>query len=687
MAGAAAEAPPPAPTQAPPRDHHPALQFHFPTDTLSESSKQQHKLKTQRENPEILFKDCSLIKGKTFTTNLLFHTQHTDVWHTAICQHYKHVTKRGICKGRQIYIFEDSEKEPDGKLLTVNLYLNGTVMIQGSEAALTQFEETFPSLKSQCETEKTADHSLTVPSETHSTQPLHSHTTAVEDHSPSTVPTASTEPVLNPHLHTTVTQLRDSVSLLEVELIGLKEHIQTHSSSSLDSRALRDQLSQGHHQLQVTVQELRRDIHSLLDDREALRKELAEYKDSAKRELEVLQQELKKELSGLRQELHQRDTVIQSLTAQLQSQSHPTNTTQTEHIQPTPNITETAPSPTKPANTQTPPPTQKNHTETVSDTATAPHTQAKTLLPEKTPSTPPQDPKPSRSGGSHRDRDADVAILIDSNGKFLEEEKLFPDRSTSKIWCPRTRDAHRILSNHILGNPSCILIHTGTNDLRAEQERVGGLVCGVAQRAAEAFPKAKIVISTLLPRKDFHPATIQRVNAEISRGCALIPNVHLAHHPSITPHHLHDHVHVNRQTIKTFAKKLKDVALGRHMNTAHNPTYRGGEHPATQSFYTPTRSPPTHTLPRRPRPGHQLYHRNLPQSPQHTPPVRPAPQPPPPRAKRHHPEVPPAPQTQPDRGATETPLPQNHSPQQQRSYADALRGAHCTTDMGCRCCV
>ncbi|KAJ8369692.1 hypothetical protein SKAU_G00097200 [Synaphobranchus kaupii] len=99
-----------------------------------------------------------------------------------------------------------------------------------------------------------------------------------------------------------------------------------------------------------------------------------------------------------------------------------------------------------------------------------------------------------------------------------------------------------------------IIIHTGTNDLRAEQKRVGSRVRRVAERATETFPNAKITISSLLPRKDFHSLTIQRVNAEISRGCALLPNVHLAHHPTIGPWDLYDHVHLDKAAVREFAK-------------------------------------------------------------------------------------------------------------------------------------
>ena len=40
-------------------------------------------------------------------TNLLFYTDHTTAWHTAVTRHFSYTTKKGICKGRQTHIFED----------------------------------------------------------------------------------------------------------------------------------------------------------------------------------------------------------------------------------------------------------------------------------------------------------------------------------------------------------------------------------------------------------------------------------------------------------------------------------------------------------------------------------------------------------------------------------------------------
>ncbi|KAJ8377168.1 hypothetical protein SKAU_G00077480 [Synaphobranchus kaupii] len=123
-----------------------------------------------------------------------------------------------------------------------------------------------------------------------------------------------------------------------------------------------------------------------------------------------------------------------------------------------------------------------------------------------------------------------MSISYQPASPIADEEQLFPGRTVTKVWCPTTKSAVEIFAEPDFGTASHIIVHTGTNDLRAQQERVAGSVRRVAGRAAEAFPSSKIIISTLLPRRDFHPFTIHRVTAEISHGFALIPNVYLAHH-------------------------------------------------------------------------------------------------------------------------------------------------------------
>ncbi|CAB1351396.1 unnamed protein product [Coregonus sp. 'balchen'] len=145
-----------------------------------------------------------------------------------------------------------------------------------------------------------------------------------------------------------------------------------------------------------------------------------------------------------------------------------------------------------------------------------------------------------------------------------------------------------LLDKGQLASQSHIIIYTGSNDLRAQQERVATSLPGVIEKASAIFPNSRIVVSTLLQRKDFHPATIQRINAILSRDCALRPNVHLAHHPTLDLNCLYDHVHLYRETVPILAKTLKDIALNR---SPTSPPRNSG------AISSPPRSPRQHPGP------------------------------------------------------------------------------------------
>lgn len=122
-----------------------------------------------------------------------------------------------------------------------------------------------------------------------------------------------------------------------------------------------------------------------------------------------------------------------------------------------------------------------------------------------------------------------------------------------------------------MGSPSHIIIHTGTNDLRVQQERVATALINVTERASTNFPTSKIILSTLLLRTDFHPDTIRSINTRVSRHCTLKPNVHLAQHPTLNLSSLYDHVHLHRRAVPIFAKSLKDTTLNRSSSTPQPP--------------------------------------------------------------------------------------------------------------------
>lgn len=403
--------------------------FEYPEDIKSENGRIKFKHRIQREYPETLYTDR--FNNTDVINNLLFYTEHITAWHTAISKHYSFYVKRGICKGRQIQIFEDEDKCQERRILTINFYQNGTVMVQGNEAALGSFVQSFPTLKKTAASKKDTASTLSSPTTIRTTtadSQVHGSTQSFP------IPELNKQ---HPEQHT-ISLLRDRLALLEVELTELREQLLPTSTTTHPD--LQEQLGQYKHQMDTTTQELREQISNLQKDKQALATELRETKDIMRREIAQMRDEMTRELSAVMVEL------------QLQHR------TQTVEMPPSLPTTE-------------PPPLSEDATE------------------ERPPAPcPPSPSSTSQRQTSTLKKDTEVAILIDSNGKFIQEQKLFPNKKVSKIWCPTTEAALQILSHPEFGTPGHILIHTGTNNLREEQEKVGSLVTNVAEEAKQPHP-------------------------------------------------------------------------------------------------------------------------------------------------------------------------------------------------------
>ncbi|XP_030253470.1 formin-like protein 20 [Sparus aurata] len=115
----------------------------------------------------------------------------------------------------------------------------------------------------------------------------------------------------------------------------------------------------------------------------------------------------------------------------------------------------------------------------------------------------------------------------------------------------------------------------------------------MSEQASKEFPDTRIVISTLLPGTDTPPHVIHDINMEIKRGFAILPNIHLALHPTIGTWDLYDGLHLHKEKVKIFAKTLKDSALGRSpSNLSSTRSFR--DHPRPPLLhYHPRIIPPT----------------------------------------------------------------------------------------------
>ncbi|KAJ8366027.1 hypothetical protein SKAU_G00148580 [Synaphobranchus kaupii] len=146
---------------------------------------------------------------------------------------------------------------------------------------------------------------------------------------------------------------------------------------------------------------------------------------------------------------------------------------------------------------------------------------------------------------------------MDSNGKFIEPKKLFPGKQVKVTRCSNTARALELLKRDTLGSPNYVIVHTGTNDLHRLRQNTAHAVRRMAEKASREFPDSRVVISTLLPRTDVPPHVIRDINAEIARSCAALPNVHLAHHPTIGPWYLYDGLHLDQDDIPTLRQDIR----------------------------------------------------------------------------------------------------------------------------------
>ncbi|MGH0127401.1 UNVERIFIED_CONTAM: hypothetical protein FKN15_011138 [Acipenser sinensis] len=92
---------------------------------------------------------------------------------------------------------------------------------------------------------------------------------------------------------------------------------------------------------------------------------------------------------------------------------------------------------------------------------------------------------PTHSMLAKKKTNAEVALLIDSNRKYLDMRRL---RCVNNIRCTNTERALQLLNRDTLGSLSCTVIHTGTNDLGSLRHDTAKTVRRVAERATQEFP-------------------------------------------------------------------------------------------------------------------------------------------------------------------------------------------------------
>lgn len=229
------------------------LEIVYSDEEKNKQTKKAIKKEQLKQNPETLFADFSSTEHGRKLTNLLFHTEYTEAWHTAFCKFYKNITKGGVCKGRQIKV---RDEEDNCAVLTLNIYHNGTIMAQGTDEKLEEFKQVFPQIKDQAKVYKD----------------LKSPVKNQEEQIPTDILSRYMPDVPSP------TVLRDCLSQLEGDFIQFKEQLQRQLGDKNVNDQLREELNTLKSQHESILEEIRSTMQQLQQENTQLREEITSLK-------------------------------------------------------------------------------------------------------------------------------------------------------------------------------------------------------------------------------------------------------------------------------------------------------------------------------------------------------------------------------------------------------------------------
>ena len=173
--------------------------------------------------------------------------------------------------------------------------------------------------------------------------------------------------------------------------------------------------------------------------------------------------------------------------------------------------------------------------------------------------------------------DTDNLILGDSNTKHINTKILDKDSTTRQHTCYTFKEVIDYFKKVIIKiQPKNILIHCGCNDIDNYEEdalKIIGDIEEVIKIAREKFPESRIILSTLLPRKE---RKLDTVIAQLNDFIIQLPkrylNISIMNNSMISKYELEDKKHLNRRGFYVFITNLKFTMFGilPNMHIRHN---------------------------------------------------------------------------------------------------------------------
>ena len=99
---------------------------------------------------------------------------------------------------------------------------------------------------------------------------------------------------------------------------------------------------------------------------------------------------------------------------------------------------------------------------------------------------------------------SDIIVIMDSNRKFLEPEKLFPNKKSTILRCGNISSLNRIVENPYFYNTESIVVHVGANDVQSDTDAdviADSLLTATAKLKSKS-PATNIFLSEITSRSD-----------------------------------------------------------------------------------------------------------------------------------------------------------------------------------------
>ena len=157
-------------------------------------------------------------------------------------------------------------------------------------------------------------------------------------------------------------------------------------------------------------------------------------------------------------------------------------------------------------------------------------------------------------------QDPSIWTLLDSNRRYLRENRLSPDNTRSvKIVACSNLDDLEVLTDSIPDDLEILFLHVGVNDLEFHAaERVHKEYCSIISKIKDDFPNLKIVLSEITPRFDISDNQVLHLNALLlasfknDKSAYIISNSNLRKESYFS-----DNKHIKKENINILASNIK----------------------------------------------------------------------------------------------------------------------------------